>query len=491
MELKPTTQLGPLLEQFPFLIDFLAGYAPKFKVIRNPIMRKTVARAATLEQAAKLGGVELKGLLRALAEAISDEADEEVIVAPAGGPGEEAAKAPAVEEGRLEELKAIILSLHQGGDLEEARRRFAEVIRDVSPAEISAMEQRLIADGLPPEEVKRLCDVHVRVFEESLERQEAPEAPPGHPVHTFRLENEALAAAAAATRDELSALGGIPGDDDLARRRPALEAALARVGEVEKHYLRKENQLFPLLERHSVSGPSQVMWSLHDDIRAMLRETRRALAAGEGEEFVAAARQLLAAVDGMIYKEEKILFPIALETLSAEEWREVRRGEEEIGYALAAPAAPWPPEGEVALAAAGPAARETLPLDTGTLTPEQVNLILTHVPADLTFVDEEDIVRYYSAGAERIFPRSPAIIGRKVQNCHPPKSLHVVNRILEEFKAGRRNVAAFWIRQGERFIYIRYIALRDADGAYRGTLEVSEDVSDVPALEGERRLLDW
>jgi DUF438 domain-containing protein len=490
MELKPTTQLGPLLERYPFLIDFLAGYAPKFKVIRNPIMRKTVARAATLEQAAKLGGVELEGLLRALAEAISEEADEEVAAAPAGGPGEETAKAPAGEEGRLEELKAIILSLHQGGDLEEARRRFAEVIRDVSPAEISAMEQRLIAEGLPAEEVKRLCDVHVRVFEESLERQEAPEAPPGHPVHTFRLENEAVAAAAAAARDELSGLGECPRDDDLARRRPALEAALARVGEVEKHYLRKENQLFPLLERHGVSGPSQVMWSLHDDIRAMLRETRRALEAGEGEEFVAAARRLLAAVDDMIYKEEKILFPMALETLSAEEWREVRRGEEEIGYALAAPAASWPPEGEVA-PAAGPAARETLPLDTGALTPEQVNLILKHVPADLTFVDEEDIVRYYSAGAERIFPRSPAIIGRKVQNCHPPESLHVVNRILEEFKAGRRDVAAFWIRRGERFIYIRYFALRDADGAYRGTLEVSEDVSDVPALEGERRLLDW
>ncbi len=487
MELKPTTHLGPLLERYPFLIDFLAGYASKFKMVRNPIMRKTVARAATLEQAAKLGGVELTGLLRALAEAIADEADEEVLVAPAGA-GEEGAAAPAGEEGRVAELKDIILSLHRGGDLEDARRRFAEVIRDVSPAEISAMEQRLIAEGLPTEEVKRLCDVHVRVFEESLERQEAPAAPPGHPVHTFRLENEAVASAASAMRDKLRALGERPREDELASRRGELEAALARVGEVEKHYTRKENQLFPLLERHGVSGPSQVMWSLDDDIRAMLRETRLALAAGEGEAFVAAARRLLAAVEDMIYKEEKILFPMALETLSAEEWREVRRGEEEIGYALVEPAAPWPPEGEVA---AAPVGREALPLDTGALTPEQVNLVLTHLPADLTFVDEEDVVRYYSAGAERIFPRSPAVIGRKVQNCHPPKSLHIVERILEDFKAGRRDVAAFWIRQGERFVYIRYFAVRDAGGAYRGTLEVTEDVSDARALEGERRLLDW
>ncbi|MEE8640074.1 MAG: DUF438 domain-containing protein [bacterium] len=489
MKLEPKTRLGPLLEEYPFLIDFLAGYAPYFKVIRNPVMRKTVARAATLAQAAKLGGVEVESLLGAVAAAISEETGEEVSFA-AGPRGAEVT--PADEEARLRALKDIILSLHEGGDPEDARRRFAEVIRDVSPAEISAMEQRLMAEGLPPEEVKRLCDVHVRVFKESLERREAAEVVPGHPVDTFRRENEAVAVVAARIRETLDALGERPRDDDFASRRQELEASFARLAEFEKHYVRKENQLFPLLERHDVSGPTQVMWALHDDIRAMLRETRRALAQGEAGAFVAAADKLLTAVDDMIYKEEKILFPMALETLSTEEWREVRRGEEEIGYALAEPAAPWPPEDEGAPAPppAAPKERETLSLDTGALTPEQVNLVLKHLPVDITFVDEEDTVRYYSATAERIFPRSPAVIGRKVQNCHPPKSLHAANRLLEEFKAGERDVAEFWIRQGEKFVHIRYFALRDVAGNYRGTMEVSQEVSGVRALEGERRLLD-
>lgn len=489
MKLEPTTRLGPLLEEYPFLIDFLAGYAPYFKVIRNPVMRKTVARAATLAQAAKLGGVEIESLLGAVAGAIREETGEEVSFA--AGPGG-AEVAPADDEARLQVLRDIILGLHEGGDPEDARRRFAAVIRDVSPAEISAMEQRLMAEGLPPEEVKRLCDVHVRVFKESLDRREAVEVVPGHPVDTFRRENEAVVEVAARIRETLDALGERPRDDDFASRRQELEASFARLAEFEKHYVRKENQLFPLLERHDVSGPSQVMWALHDDIRAMLRETRRALAQGEAGAFVAAADKLLTAVDDMIYKEEKILFPMALETLSVEEWREVRRGEEEIGYALAEPAAPWPPEEEGAPAppAAAPKERETLSLDTGALTPEQVNLVLKHLPVDITFVDEEDTVRYYSATAERIFPRSPAVIGRTIQNCHPPKSLHAVTRLLEEFKAGERDVAEFWIRQGEKFVHIRYFALRDVDGNYRGTMEVSQEVSGVRALEGERRLLD-
>jgi DUF438 domain-containing protein len=135
-------------------------------------------------------------------------------------------------------------------------------------------------------------------------------------------------------------------------------------------------------------------------------------------------------------------------------------------------------------------ATDSLALDTGTLTPEQVNLILTHLPVDLTFVDEEDAVRYYSATVDRIFARAPGVIGKRVQDCHPSSSLPAVNRLLEEFKAGERDVAEFWIRRGERFVHIRYFALRDAGGNYRGTLEVSQEASGIRALEGERRLLD-
>jgi hypothetical protein len=132
-----------------------------------------------------------------------------------------------------------------------------------------------------------------------------------------------------------------------------------------------------------------------------------------------------------------------------------------------------------------------LGLSTGQMTLEQINLMLTHLPVDLTFVDEDDRVAYYSEGPERIFPRSPAIIGREVRNCHPPKSVHIVNKILDAFKSGARGTAEFWIELGGRFIYIRYFAVRDSNGYYRGTLEVSQDLTEIRKLEGQQRLLDW
>jgi hypothetical protein len=175
------------------------------------------------------------------------------------------------------------------------------------------------------------------------------------------------------------------------------------------------------------------------------------------------------------------------------DWARVKNGEEEIGYAWVTPGTEWKP----AVAAAGlpsppeyrrPAAMD---LDTGALTPEQVNLLLKNLPVDVTYVDETDTVRYFSAGDERNFPRSPGVIGRKVQNCHPPDSVHVVNRILEAFRKGERQAAEFWIQSRGRFIHIRYLAVRDDAGRYRGCLEVSQDVAAIRGLQGEKRLLDW
>jgi hypothetical protein len=130
-------------------------------------------------------------------------------------------------------------------------------------------------------------------------------------------------------------------------------------------------------------------------------------------------------------------------------------------------------------------------LDTGVLSREQIIRLFENLPVDITFVDEEDTVRYFSGGKHRIFPRSNAIIGRKVQNCHPPESVHIVNQIVEAFRNGRKNEANFWINMKGKFIYIRYIALRSSTGEYKGTIEVSQDVTDIRSLEGERRLLSW
>jgi DUF438 domain-containing protein len=360
-----------------------------------------------------------------------------------------------------------------------------------SADEISAIEQELIQEGMPPEEIQRLCDLHVRIFESALEQLAIPDVPPGHPIHTFLLENAALAKAAEELNSLVATLGDLPGAAAFAQRRQKLERALNRVGSVETHYARKENQLFPYLEKHGLTGPPQVMWGKHDEVRALLKVARSKLAKGDAAGFAASVPPALQAIADMRSKEEKILFPMSLEVLDEEAWREIRRGEDEIGYALVAPAAAWMPHEAAGGKEETVSTLQHLALETGSLSLDQVNLILNYVPVELSFVDENDEVRFYSGGPDRIFPRSPGVIGRKVQNCHPAKSLHMVSRILEEFRAGTKDHADFWITLNDRFLFIRYFAIRDGGGAYRGCLEVTQDVTAIRKLEGEQRLLDW
>jgi DUF438 domain-containing protein len=391
---------------------------------------------------------------------------------------------------KKEALKDIIRDLHRGGDVEALKKRFAELVRDVSGAEIGAMEQELIEEGLPETEVRRLCDVHVKVFEDALPSRAAAETAPGHPLHTLAEENRALEKIVAETQGFLDHLKAEPGRKDWPADRSRLTALASTLAEVEKHYLKKENQLFPRLEDKGVSGPSKVMWAVHDDIRAHLKEFRKAIDLADADLTVRTGRGVLQEMRDMVTKEEKILFPMCQEMFDEADWVRVKKGEEEIGYAWIAPAAS-PTPGGGGPAAAGRPAEGQVPLETGALTVEQIDLLLTNLPVDISFVDETDTVVYYSATPERIFPRSPGVIGRKVQNCHPPKSVDVVERILKAFRSGERDVAEFWLETGGKFIHIRYFALRDKAGAYRGTLEVSQDVTAIRGLRGERRLLDW
>ena len=395
---------------------------------------------------------------------------------------------------RQEILKEIILELHAGKSVEEVKGVFAELIHDIDPSEISEMEQSLIAEGMPETQVKQLCDVHVAVFRESLDAQAQtrPETIPGHPVHTFLAENTAAETVLKGFEGAIKVLKAKPGPDTLAKARQEL----AHLREYEKHYLRKENILFPYLEKHNFSGPSSVMWAIHDDVRADWKTLETLLAAGYSPEIDALFPRLKTAISEMFYKEENILFPTALGKLSREEWVEIRQQEASVGYCYVEPGNRWLPvatlqtdAGELLSVSVLPSAHK-LPLDTGALTPQQINLMLTHLPVEITFADENDQVRYFSQTRDLIFPRSPAIIGRKVQNCHPPASVHLVQQILDDFRAGRRDAAEFWIRMKGMYIYIRYFALRDEQAKYRGTMEVTQEISHIRELEGERRLLD-
>jgi hypothetical protein len=486
MTITPKTTVGTLLKEYPFLLKFLAGYHLEFGKLTNPVLRRTMGRMATLEKAAQMANVPLNQLM-------SDVAGEIEAQTGTRPPVADTAAAGGIDPARLEALKQIIRDLHAGHPMDELTARFGELIEDIEAGEIAAMEQRLIEEGMPESEVKRLCDVHVQVFAGALDAHEAVSAPAGHPIDTFQRENRALLQVTTSLRKVAGAIREADDPADAwARLGPTMMHTLARFGEAERHYLRKEHQLFSVLERHGIEGPSKVMWALHDDVRALLKETNAALARDDAEQTARGAEQLAQTAEDMVTKEEKVLFPMALETLSDAEWAEIRAGEEEIGYAFVTAVAPWPAEAAGAAGTpAGPASPAgLLDLQTGGLSLEELNLVLGALPIDFQYVDEHDRVRFYSEG-HRIFPRSPAVIGRKVQNCHPPQSVHKVQQIIDAFRAGEQSTAEFWIEMGGRFLHIRYFALRDAAGAYRGVVETVQDTTGIRALEGQRRLLDW
>jgi DUF438 domain-containing protein len=507
LTITPKTTVHTLLKEYPFLLDFLAEYHPEFKKLTNPVLRRTVGRMATLDTVAQQGNVPLNRLT----DDIATEVEKQTGTRP---PVADVADAETIDPARLEALHAIVKDLHAGKTVEEVKPRFEELIQDVEATEIAAMEQKLIEGGVPDTEVKRLCDVHVQVFADALEGHEAVTAAPGHPLDTFQRENQALLQVTASLRKVAEAIGEPPDGAAWGRLKGALTDTVERLAEVDKHYLRKENQLFPFLEDHGVEGPSKVMWAIHDDIRDLIKQARQTIAEDDAGLAVSTCLALAKMVDDMVTKEEKVLHPMAMDTLSDAEWARIRAGEDDIGYAFVTDVPAWPAAGAQAAAgvAAGAGLAGTgfsgeaaagggggagaaspaglLALNTGGLDLDELNLVLGVLPIDFQYVDEHDKVRFYSEG-HRIFPRSPGVIGRKVQNCHPPASVHKVQQIIDAFRAGEKETAEFWIEIQGKFLHIRYFAVRDGGGDYRGVVETVQDVTGIRALEGQRRLLDW
>lgn len=379
-----------------------------------------------------------------------------------------------------EKLREIVRDLNEGTDIKKVKKQFDKLIREISPEEIANVEQSLINEGVPVEHVQKLCDIHVQVFDNAFKRQGKTRVLPGHPVHTYRLENREL-------RKKIPSLKN-SSRGDFAERLKDLKL-------IELHYVRKENQLFPFLESVGFTGPSKVMWGKHDEIRDMFRNLDLSFQNGDEREVVKQKKALVRALKNMIFMEEKILFPTSLRKLPPQAWTSIRKGEASIGYCWVQPGNLWDsdiaggsPEEEAQPKKPG---LEKIPLHTGALSAFQIDLLLRNLPMDITFVDENGKVAYYSEGKERIFPRSPGIIGRDVANCHPPKSVHIVEKIVEALKKGEKDNAEFWIKMNGMFIHIRYFPLFDELGKYRGIIEVSQEVSTIRALEGERRLLDW
>jgi len=398
-------------------------------------------------------------------------------------------------EYRQKVLKELIMELHAGKTVEEVKSRFEELIKGVSASEISEMEQALIMEGMPVEEIQRLCDVHAAVFKGSIEdihKVRKPDETPGHPVHTFKLENRELEKL---INERLKPhLEGFRASDNSENIYKLLED-INLLLDIDKHYSRKENLLFPYMEKYGITAPPKVMWGVDDEIRAAIKEIKGMLQdyKGEKEQVYTKADEAAGRVIEMIFKEENILFPMVLETLTEDEWMTIESESDEIGYCLTEPRGKWKPERtdveEKQKETGQTAADGYLKFETGLLTAKEISLMFNSLPIDITFVDKDGAVKYFSQGKERIFPRTKAIIGRQVHNCHPPASVHIVEKLVEDFKTGKKDSESFWIKMGGRYVYIRYFAIRDDNGDYAGTMEVTQDIQPIQEISGEKRLV--
>jgi len=394
-------------------------------------------------------------------------------------------------------LKELIKRLHAGANLEEVKKEFRGPLGMVTPTEIAQIEEELIAEGMPKGEIQQLCDLHLAVFQESLERQQTL-APAGHPIHILMTEHNLLLRFAEELRGVGKELEGTVGPQAASRPLARLEAVVGQFKNSQSHYVREENVIFPYLEKHGVTQPPAIMWMEHDKIREIEKGLYELVDARAGMAWPAfcqglgqAATALAEMLGSHFYKENNILFPTALRMMSAEEWLDARKQFDELGYCDFTPQAACVPLPGMAAPTpiTQPEEEGMIAFDTGSFSLEELQTLLNTLPVDITFVDKDDAVRYFSDSPERIFPRTKAVIGRKVQQCHPQKSFHVVNQILEDFRHGRRDAAEFWINLHGRMIYIRYFAVRNKKGEYLGCLEVSQDITNIQKLQGEKRLL--
>jgi len=399
-------------------------------------------------------------------------------------------------ESRKELLKHMILQLHEGEAPEEVRSRLVALLKTIPYNEVVRVEQELINEGLPEQEVLKFCDIHTQVLEGHIDQSGAREIPVGHPVDTFKKENKELLKVAQTLNRFYEKIGASE-KVEMETYLIQLKAFFNNLMDVEKHYLRKENLLFPYLEKYNITGPPKVMWGKHDETRELLKVAREGLdikgKVDEGE--IATLIELVlkpasAAVTDMVMKEEEILFPMSMDKLNDEEWYQISQQSISIGYCLYDPDMEWKPEGiepsPVSLINEG-----VIQLPTGKLTVPELIAFFNTLPVELTFVDDRDKVKFFSHGKKPIFNRNRAVIGRDVRLCHPPKSVHLVEQILSDFKTGKEDHAAFWLEMKGIFVHIEYYALRDEHNKYLGTLEVVQDITELRKLKGEQRLVSY
>jgi len=403
-------------------------------------------------------------------------------------------------EDKKERIKKIIKRLHEGEDPKQLKEEFKEVTSNTSSTQIAQIEQELVNDGFPQEEIKKLCDVHLEVFKESIEKEEKGlevKLEANHPINILKEEHKAMLNISDllfGTLKDLKEKGSFEGSEKLINKLVDINKHFI---ESEKHYVREENVLFPYIEKHGIKEPPAIMWSEHNTIRDLKKGLNKIIENYKTigfDKFIKEIEQQSKNISDMLtshfYKENNILFKLSLDVMEKNEWLEIKQQFDEIGYCCFTPQEATVKTGRATKEKEIKLSESRIDFNTGSLNINELELILNSLPVDITFVDKNDKVQYFSDSGERIFPRTKAIIGRSVQNCHPSESVHKVVEILNDFKNGKRDSAAFWINMHGKLIYIRYFPVRDMEGNYLGCLEVTQDITDINKLKGEKRLLD-
>jgi DUF438 domain-containing protein len=397
-------------------------------------------------------------------------------------------------EYRQKKLKELIRSLHEGKTVDEVKAEFQKEFENVSTTEISQIEQALVKEGLPIEEVQRLCDVHASVFNGSIADIHVKKDyshMDGHPVNVFMEENKAIEKLITEEiRPQANAYTEHPNPNSHLMLRISME----QLWEIHNHYARKEYLFFPYLEKYDITAPPKVMWGVDDEIRADIKDTLDYLKFAEPNPDAVKEKvdNVTKIILDMISKENNILIPLLTETLTFYEWIKIDEASPEFGHCLVKPKQSWKVESKE------PAMQKeeikpndnTVIFDAGFLTPNEINAIFNTLPIDITFVDAQNKVKYFSQNTDRIFQRPTTVIGRAVSLCHPPKSVGIVEKIIDSFKNGEKDHEDFWIRKGNLFIYIRYYAVRDKERNFLGTLEITQNIKPITELQGEKRLMD-
>jgi hypothetical protein len=388
---------------------------------------------------------------------------------------------------RQKQLKALIKQIHNGMPLEQAKALFKKNFGSITTEEITSMEQSLIEQGMPIEEVQKLCDVHAAVFDGSIsdihKAQDVIDLP-GHPANVLYEENTRIKSL---LDDEIKPY--INQTDKTSKL--MLTIGFERLSDINNHYARKENLLFPGLEKRDILSIPKVMWGVDNEIRESLKKIINEL--HKSDTLQAPLKQdiiqLIDRIEDMILKENNILLPLLKDTLSLYDWILADEGSDEIGYFLTPPSVRWNQDTTASKTPQKDEPNDAVTFDAGQLLPTELNAILNTVPLDMTFIDKDGYVKYFTQGKERIFDRPITILGRHVNMCHPPQSVDVVEAIVNSFKDGSKDHEDFWIDFKNMFVHIRYFAIRDKNNQYLGTLEVTQDIKPLRELTGEKRLM--